>query len=590
MKKIKFNKKRNFIINIIGILFLIFLIGIINNKKENNFRKEEVKSFLREVDEICAGVAADIEGNREKYLNLLETEEEPLKRGMYNSALSYISTITANPENILKYSDEAIREYEKVKYGEFLAVAESRYLSWSMMRVGMYKESFSYANKTLNLLEKNTDNIFNDRDIIETESTIYSIFTIIYSEFKLKDNAFHYYNKILELEANNEVSSGALEKTSYAKMCYGESVEDYEIIKREANRIYEIALENDKKGNTNFAEACLLNVAMAEVKLGNLDEGIEKLKIAENFFNTVNDEHSLGLCYVVYGDYYKQKNNHQLAREYYKKAIEIMEKINDKEKAKVILNELINLGNIEGVSLGEEYKKYYEFTEVNKSESGINEVLEESLMINEAINKNRVDIIMKEKSESITMNIILTMITIVLIILCGVISRLYKNRRLNEAKLEELINKDYLTGVRTRDYGFKMIDQLVKDKVDFSIAIVDIDNFKKINDNYGHILGDEVLKLVANKIKEAIGEENIVIRFGGEEFIVVFKNLSKEDGKFILDKVLKELEEILIEDKVTVSFSGGVKNFIGDNIKKTIDEVDKLLYQAKHNGKNQIII
>ncbi|MGL5616928.1 MAG: tetratricopeptide repeat-containing diguanylate cyclase [Sarcina sp.] len=588
-----YNKKRNFIIKmvgVIGILFLIFLIGTINNKKENNFKKEEIKSFLKQVDEICGGVAEDIEGNREKYLKLLETEKEPLKRGMYNSALSYISTITADPENILKYSDEAIKEYEKVKYGEFLAVAESRYLSWSMMRVGMYKESFSYANKTLNLLEKNTDDIFNDSDIIETESTIYSIFTIIYSEFKLKDNALYYYNKILELEANNKISNGTLEKSSYAKMCYGESVEDYEIIKREANKTYELALENDKRGNTNFADASFLNIALAEVKLGNLEEGIEKLKIAEIFFNAVNDEHSLGFCYVVYGDYYKQKNNYQLAREYYKKAVKEMEKINDKEKIKVILNELIDLGELEGIPLTEEYKKYYEIMELDKTESGINEVLEESLMINEAINKNRVDIIMKEKSKSITMNGILTMITIVLIILCGVISRLYKNRRLNEAKLEELINKDYLTGVRTRDYGFKMIDQLVKDKVNFSIAIVDIDNFKKINDNYGHILGDEVLKLVANKIKEAIGEENIVIRFGGEEFIVVFKNLSKEEGKFILDKVLKDLEKILIEDKVIVSFSGGVKNFIGDNIKKTIDEVDKLLYQAKHNGKNQIII
>lgn len=589
MKNINYDKKRYLFIVIIGILFLVLLIGVIDNKKENDLRKNEVKSFLSQVDEICAGVASDIEGNKEKYLEILKTEKDSLKRGMYNSALSYISSITADYENILKYSNEAIKEYENVEYGEFLAVAESRYLAWSMMRIGRYKESFSYANKTLNLLEKNTDNIFSKKDITQSESVIYSIFTIIYSEFKLKDSALHYYNKILELESNT-VDRATLEKILYAKMCYGESIDDYEIIKKEANKIYEIALENDKKTNSNFAEANLLNIALADVKLGNLEEGIKNLKIAENFFNSVNDEHSLGFCYVVYGDYYKQKSNYKLAKEYYNKALSIMEKLNDKEKVKGILNELIILGEVEGGNLSDEYKEYYKIVELNKAESGINELLEESLKINEAINKNRLDIIIKEKSKSKTMNVILIIITITLITLCGLIIKLYKNRKLNEAKLEQLINKDYLTGVRTRDYGFKMINQLVKDKVNFSIAIVDIDNFKKINDSYGHIFGDEVLKLVANKIKQAIGEENIIIRFGGEEFVVVFKNLSKEEGKFILDKVLKELEETLIDDKVKISFSGGVKNFMGDNIKKTIDEVDKLLYQAKHNGKNQVII
>ena len=163
-----------------------------------------------------------------------------------------------------------------------------------------------------------------------------------------------------------------------------------------------------------------------------------------------------------------------------------------------------------------------------------------------------------------------------------------KKKNVTEKKLEEIANKDYLTGVNTRAYGYKLISNLIKNKVNFSLSLLDIDNFKRLNDTFGHMFGDEVLKAIADKIKEKIDNDDIVIRFGGEEFIVIFVNCTSIEAKERLDKIREDINEIIFDNGVRVSISAGIKEWDNTKIEDVIEQADKLLYKAKNEGKNRV--
>ena len=123
--------------------------------------------------------------------------------------------------------------------------------------------------------------------------------------------------------------------------------------------------------------------------------------------------------------------------------------------------------------------------------------------------------------------------------------------------------------------------------------MIDIDNFKKVNDIYGHIAGDKVLKEVSNVIRKSISNEDILGRYGGEEFIAIIKD-EINNYKDIIERIRRNIEELNINVNnklIKVTSSIGVKNF---NLNKmTLEEnislADKSLYEAKSSGKNRVI-
>ncbi|MGL5087363.1 MAG: GGDEF domain-containing protein, partial [Clostridium sp.] len=136
----------------------------------------------------------------------------------------------------------------------------------------------------------------------------------------------------------------------------------------------------------------------------------------------------------------------------------------------------------------------------------------------------------------------------------------------------------------------ELILELINKNKKFSIGIIDIDNFKNINDTYGHIYGDEILEILAHKVKDGLDENDIVIRFGGEEFIIVFLDNEKISAKEKLDKIRYEVNNIVFDKNIILSFSGGIKEWDNTEINKVIEEADKLLYKAKKEGKNKVLI
>ncbi len=129
----------------------------------------------------------------------------------------------------------------------------------------------------------------------------------------------------------------------------------------------------------------------------------------------------------------------------------------------------------------------------------------------------------------------------------------------------------------------------------FSVILIDLDNFKSINDNYGHIIGDEVLKHVASLLKQYLREKDIVARVGGEEFAILLPGVDITVAYKIADRLRTILENRLINiDKknirVTASF-GIIEIHKGiTSVKELMSNVDRALYRAKKEGRNRVVI
>lgn len=122
-----------------------------------------------------------------------------------------------------------------------------------------------------------------------------------------------------------------------------------------------------------------------------------------------------------------------------------------------------------------------------------------------------------------------------------------------------------------------------------SIAIFDIDDFKKVNDSKGHVYGDQVLVDIASIMKKSIRETDFVGRYGGEEFMVIFSNTTLSVASMISERIRQAVEDHNFVDGLRITISGGVCQYNSETITELVNSADTSLYRAKRNGKNQIV-
>ena len=169
-----------------------------------------------------------------------------------------------------------------------------------------------------------------------------------------------------------------------------------------------------------------------------------------------------------------------------------------------------------------------------------------------------------------------------------------------ENSLREMSIRDPLTNIYNRRYIFDRLKEIEakykRTKENFSIAIIDIDKFKLVNDNYGHLAGDYVLTEFSKIISESIRPFDLFGRFGGEEFILVFLNCTKYDAQKRIEEILNTIREKIFEfDKkeIRITFSCGIsdnEDYHDIGIDKLIDIADRREYKAKDMGRNRIVI
>lgn len=158
--------------------------------------------------------------------------------------------------------------------------------------------------------------------------------------------------------------------------------------------------------------------------------------------------------------------------------------------------------------------------------------------------------------------------------------------------LEMQCTTDVLTGICNRRAIMEELEMRINQALIYhsplSIVLLDIDYFKKVNDNNGHQYGDIVLKKVANSISESIREIDSVGRYGGEEFLVVLPNTEKSNAITIAERIREAVERLNFSEKVHVTISGGIAVLSGETIVELINKADKKLYEAKNDGRNRI--
>lgn len=171
---------------------------------------------------------------------------------------------------------------------------------------------------------------------------------------------------------------------------------------------------------------------------------------------------------------------------------------------------------------------------------------------------------------------------------------------IDNAKLYELATKDGMTKLYIYRHFYTLLEnemrRCARYKRNMSLIMMDIDNFKRINDTYGHLTGDAILKSLAAVLQETVRKIDIPARYGGEEFVVILPETDKKNACVIAERLRKKISEITVKANETENLSPtvsiGVAHFLtdGTEAKELINSADTALYHSKHNGKNTVSI
>jgi diguanylate cyclase (GGDEF)-like protein len=168
------------------------------------------------------------------------------------------------------------------------------------------------------------------------------------------------------------------------------------------------------------------------------------------------------------------------------------------------------------------------------------------------------------------------------------------------SSLEKKANTDYLTGIYNRNYLENTVNDWLKQAKEqnerIACIVFDIDEFKFINDIYGHVFGDEVIKQVSKVCSNVIRESDLIGRYGGDEFVIILKKASYEDAKQKAEQILEAVRNLRIENdgmSILITISIGVADNLDSaatNFNELFNAADVRMYKAKYYGKNQVCI
>lgn len=168
----------------------------------------------------------------------------------------------------------------------------------------------------------------------------------------------------------------------------------------------------------------------------------------------------------------------------------------------------------------------------------------------------------------------------------------------NNRHLEEMVSVDRLTRINNRNYYESQLplemERATRNRKSLGFLIMDIDDFKKFNDEYGHLTGDEVLKLVAATVRDHLRKIDLFFRFGGEEFIVLLPGAGKEAAHRTAERIRDVVSRTEIESDsgeklhITITIGGCVYPADADNEKELFRKADDMLLKAKNEGKNRV--
>lgn len=193
----------------------------------------------------------------------------------------------------------------------------------------------------------------------------------------------------------------------------------------------------------------------------------------------------------------------------------------------------------------------------------------------------------------------------VYIVFIGIIVELYVSnivklmvQQFTDIKIDELsiqANTDALTKLYNRHYADYFFLKMQAEAMDqqYCVAMLDIDDFKLVNDTYGHHCGDEVLRFLADYLKHNLRKTDTIFRWGGEEFLIVLESVNEEMACRAMEKICKGIaNEVIVfeENEIHITITIGLNALNQENPYDSIGESDKKLYKGKQNKKNQVVV
>jgi two-component system, cell cycle response regulator len=185
------------------------------------------------------------------------------------------------------------------------------------------------------------------------------------------------------------------------------------------------------------------------------------------------------------------------------------------------------------------------------------------------------------------------------------INRVLKERSLLDdrdkmiRKLKRLTIEDSLTGLYNSRHFFEQLDKEIKRSDRYlhpiSLIFIDIDNFKEINDTYGHMIGDKILALIAKRIKACLRSNDSAYRFAGDEFTIILPETNSNEARFVADRILSKFtnESFVINEKeiLEITASIGIAEYQrNEGFQQFVHRADVTMYEAKQRGGNRVII
>ncbi|MGL4819640.1 MAG: GGDEF domain-containing protein [Bacilli bacterium] len=593
--------KRKVIVSIvvcIAICTLIILIFQSAASQELLKQQNELENQFIHFRERLNAVMKNPSGKEERLIAQAESESDPLIKATYYSMAGSVYAIAGDINNKKKYSLMAIELYKGVPQAEQFVIEEYISLAHSCLRVDSASDALRFIYELLGEISNMDTGKVKEEVLTNTEVMLDVMLLNIYSTYGFEKEAREQFNKVENHEISKEQMRVDGEYINYSKFLYAELIEDYDAMEKYAYRFMEVTRQRTLLTGVDMTRAAGLNVAIAKVKKGKYSEAWPLLKDAEAIFIEMNDTFTLGATYEVFGEYYEGVNDVQAARASYTKALVLFQKLNVSAPEVSIIQHLLRLNETFGVAVDRTQllERFYTLETKMENDSKLRSVVSTILKTNGQLNRQK-EVLVEQKKKTLRernamlIGFVIFLATAVLsaILLVRKLSLEVKERKKSEAKLYQLANVDYLTGAFTKSNGYDQIKTLIDRREPFVLAIFDIDNFKQINDTRGHLYGDEVLRRISATVQQQLTENDTIIRFGGEEFIVLLRGKTLAESVLIIENCRLQVEAYPWEN-TTITISSGIAEGRFSEVNENIGIVDGLLYEAKTTGKNKVVV
>lgn len=496
--------------------------------------------------------------------------DDPLGRTKALMGAGIIYRFIGRYEKSLEHIQQAYQYYKDVN--DINGVAKtSIQIGLLYSRLQQFHSARSYYQNAIDLAEKNIE--------LSTLSAAYREMAVIELNFKDFDSAHLMANKAYQI---NQIENDKLNQSITARIIA--DIYKAENNTGEAIKFYRQSLTLAEDTGSKINQLKTLNELASLLIVNHTDEAINLLNRSLKLSAQVDDKAQELYANSLLRKAEKLRGNIADSLKHAEAEIllsEIIQNENDKNKL------IVTKANLHSYKLESELALLKEKAtlvqlELDKKNNEI-EIVEQARTINELkLVKNRYA------------NIALFMLLIFVLFVAVLIYRRFLKSNQRNIELDYLAARDPLTNCYNRRVLFDVLSKDIKDanfNKEYCLIIVDIDHFKNVNDTYGHSVGDYVIKGVADALQNSVRQDDIVARFGGEEFCIVLHGVAIEQSERIAEKMRIKIENLSFEEvSVTCSFGVTSAEFGAASPEILIQQADTALYKSKSLGRNRVTL